>query len=84
MAKDAGDSIGQVSDGSERVMESIRDISSALSEQVALSNAMTEDISRVARMAEDNHSATIESAQTAQELERLARALQDDVARFRI
>jgi methyl-accepting chemotaxis protein len=84
LSRRAGESIGRIKEGANRVRADVSDISSALREQSSASNDIARSIERIAQMSEANSAAVRGTAQTAGELERLARELQDEVKRFRV
>ncbi|MFZ2854810.1 MAG: methyl-accepting chemotaxis protein [Rhodocyclaceae bacterium] len=83
LARQAGDSIGQISAGASQVVVVIGDISTALKEQREASGEIAVNVERIAEMAEKNHATVAEATLTAQKLERLAGTLQGEIGRFR-
>jgi methyl-accepting chemotaxis protein len=81
---EAGQSMGQISDGAGQVVRAIGDISLALREQSAASTEIARNVERIASRAEENSTEVRETAATASRLESLARALQEQVGRFRV
>jgi len=84
MVHKAGDSMGQVSQGTAHVVQVIGDISVALKEQSVANTDIARNVERIAQMANNNHAAVAESATTASELERLSGILQREINRFRV
>jgi methyl-accepting chemotaxis protein len=84
LSRSAGESIGRITEGTERVRVDIRNISDSLREQSQSSNQIARSVEDIARMSQENSSAVQETARTAGELERLARELQTEVQRFRV
>jgi len=84
MANRAGESMSQISDGANRVITAVSDISSALREQSAASNQVAQKVEIIAHMTEENSAAANEIAGEAQQLESLAGALENAVSRFKV
>jgi len=84
MANRAGESMSQISDGANRVITAVSDISSALREQSAASSQVAQQVEIIARMTEENSAAANEIAGEAQQLESLAGALESAVSRFKV
>ena len=84
MANRAGESMSQISDGANRVITAVSDISSALREQSAASNQVAQKVEIIAHMTEENSVAANEIAGEAQQLESLAGALENAVSRFKV
>jgi len=80
----AGEAMAQVRDGAAHVVEVIREISDALREQTTASSDIARNVETIAQMAEQNSAAVAENHATAEELEKLAGALQAEVTRFRV
>ena len=83
-ARQAGDSVSQINTGSQRVVGTVNDISSALKEQSVATNEIAKSVEKVAQMAEENSFAVEETAKTAHHLEQLSTMLQVTVGRFKI
>ncbi len=83
MANRAGESMSQISDGANRVISAVSDISSALHEQSSASNQVSQQVEIIARMTEENSVAANEIAGEAQQLESLAGTLESAVSRFK-
>ena len=84
LSRRASESIARIKDGANRVRVGVTDISEALREQSAASNKIAQNIESIAELSERNTLAVTNTAQTANELERLARELQSEVERFRV
>ncbi len=84
MAGQAGDSMGQIRAGAERVVESVRDISAALREEGAASSQVARNVEKVAVMTEETSGEAGQIAAASGDLERLALELQTAVAKFRV
>ena len=84
MANRAGESMSGISDGAERVVSAVNEISSALKEQSVASNEIASNVERIAQMSEENSAATREAADTARQLEALAVDTRAAVSQFRV
>jgi methyl-accepting chemotaxis protein len=84
LSRRAGESIGRIRDGADRVRADVSDISNSLREQSTASNEISRSVERIAEMSEQNSAAVRGTAETASELERLARELEQEVRRFRV
>jgi methyl-accepting chemotaxis protein len=84
LAQSAGAAMEKIKAGAARVVRSVSDISLALKEQGAASNEIAGNVERIAQMADENNAAVAETTATAQQLERLAAGLQDEVRRYRV
>ncbi len=84
LAREAGESIVAIEDGSARLLGAVNDISSALKEQSQASNDIAKHVERIAQMTEENSVAVRQTARASQALEDLAAALQLSVGRFRV
>ena len=84
LASRAAESMRGISEGAQRVVGSVNDISNALKEQSVASNDIAANVEKIAQMSEENSAATKEAAQTAQRLEQLAAQTRQAVAAFRV
>jgi methyl-accepting chemotaxis protein len=84
MAHRAGESMSGISDGAERVVSAVNEISSALKEQSVASNEIASSVEKIAQMSEENSAATREAADTARQLEALAVGTRNAVSQFRV
>jgi methyl-accepting chemotaxis protein len=84
LAREAGQSIMAIENGSERLLAAVSDISDALKEQSQASNDIARHVERIAQMTEENSLAIRQTSTASAGLEELAHALQKDVSRFRI
>jgi methyl-accepting chemotaxis protein len=84
LAQKASDSMLGISDGAQRVVSSVNDISNALKEQGVASNDIAANVEKIAQMSEENSAATREAADTAHQLEKLAADTRQAVAAFRV
>ncbi|MDQ5914740.1 MAG: methyl-accepting chemotaxis protein [Pseudomonadota bacterium] len=80
----AGESMAEVRRGAEQVVEVVREISDALREQTTASTDIARNVETIAQMAEENSAAVAENHATVEQLEKLAAALQGEVARFKV
>lgn len=84
LAGRAGESIGGISAGTERVVAAVNEISSALQEQSTVSNDIATNIERIAQMSEENSAATREARSSADQLRQLATDTLAAVRVFRV
>lgn len=82
-AEEAGQTIMQIQEKSQRVVQSVEDISAALREQATASTQIAQNVEQIAQMAEQNNSAAQTNTNTADELRRLAESLDNDVHKFK-
>jgi methyl-accepting chemotaxis protein len=84
LAREAGSSITAIDQRTQRVVETVTDISTAIEEQRSTTNEIARHIEDIARMAESNSDATRRTGETAERLSGLSSGLQTSVSRFRI
>ena len=84
MAHRAGEAMGGIRDGADRVVAAVNEISSALKEQSAASNEIASSVEKIAQMSEENSAATHEAADTARQLAALAVETRNAVSQFRV
>jgi methyl-accepting chemotaxis protein len=84
LANQAGESINHIRSGAERVIEVVNDISQALVEQSVASDSLAGHVEKVAQITERNSCAAKESANEAQNMDHLAKSMQETVGHFRI
>jgi len=84
MAEEAGRAMGEISGGSERVVDAINSISAALRQQSSTSTLIAENVEKIAAMSDRNATAVKEVAAASDELQTSADSLQSAVAKFRI
>ncbi len=84
LAREAGESITRIDEGSSRLLEAVNDISDALKEQSQASNDIAKHVERIAQMSEENSIAVKETTHATHNLERLSSGLQHSISRFRI
>jgi methyl-accepting chemotaxis protein len=84
MAGEAGRSMGEISRGSERVVDAVNSISAALQQQSASSGLIASNVEKIASMSEQNAIAIQDVANASDQLRASAGSLQAAVAQFRI
>jgi len=84
LAQKASASMRGISEGAQRVVASVTDISNALKEQGVASNDIAANVEKIAQMSEENSAATREAADTAHRLEQLAAGTRAAVSAFRV
>jgi methyl-accepting chemotaxis protein len=84
MAQKASDSMLGISDGAQKVVSAVNEISNALKEQSVASNDIAANVEKIAQMSEENSAATREAADTAHQLEALAAGTRAAVSEFRV
>lgn len=83
-AKNASQAIAQIGTTSNQTVEMVSEITSAIREQSAASTSIAQQVERIAQMAEESNAAATESASAAQELDRLAAAMQQIVRAYKL
>ncbi len=83
LAEQAGEAINQIREGSERVIQTVGEISSALGEQSTASNDIAGHVEHVAQMTEENSAAAEETAGAANNLAQLADTMRTAINRFK-
>ena len=83
-ARQAGESIGLIRDGSLRVVSVSSDISNALNEQTAASELIAKEVERIAAMSEENASAMNQAKHSSDDMKRLAADMHAMVSRFSV
>ena len=83
LTREAGESMNDIREGATRVISAIDGITLALNEQSVATHHVVENVGRVVAMAERNSAVTGEIALTAENLEKLAKRLQEVVNTFR-
>jgi methyl-accepting chemotaxis protein len=83
-ANKAGVSMHDINNSSEVVLDSVGDISSALSEQKTASIDIAKNVERIAQITEENSMAVSKVSSAAEHLERLANGLKQSAARFKL
>jgi methyl-accepting chemotaxis protein len=84
LAEQAGRAIEDIHHSSSRVTEAVSHISVALSEQNGATLTIAQGIEGIAQKAEDNHTAALNSAQSAHAMREMALALDKDLSFFRV
>ncbi|WP_435626803.1 methyl-accepting chemotaxis protein [Candidatus Ferrigenium straubiae] len=84
MAGEAGLAMGEISSGSERVVDAVNSISAALQQQSSSSGLIASNVEKIATMSEQNALAIQDVAQASAQLRESANSLQAAVARFRV
>jgi len=84
MAREASNSMLNISDGAQKVVDGVNDISGALKQQSVASNEIAVNVEKIAQMAEQNRAATREAADTALLLKDLAAHTHSAVSAFRV
>jgi methyl-accepting chemotaxis protein len=84
MAAKAGDSMVQIEASTRKVLDATAEISAALREQNLASNLISQNVEKIALMAEENGAAVKEVAQAAGHLEDLAGKLNASIGMFRM
>lgn len=80
----AGNSIHEIQNEAQRVVQSVSDISRALNEQSAAATLVAQNVEEIARMIEANSGGSRQIADAAQGMEMLARDMHGAVSHFRI
>ncbi|GAA5180898.1 methyl-accepting chemotaxis protein [Niveibacterium umoris] len=83
-ARDASNAIQQIGASSGQAVAMVQEISSAIREQSTASTSIAQSVERVAQMADESAAAAAGSADTARELDRIARDMQQTVSRYRV
>jgi len=84
MAGEAGKAMGEISSGSERVVDAVNSISAALQQQSSSSGLIASNVEKIATMSEQNAIAIQDVANASAQLRESADSLQAAVAQFRI
>jgi len=84
LAGQAGESITEIRDGAQRVMEVVNSISDAIREQGAASSEIARNIEQIARMSEESASAVQHTTDAARHLQQLSNSLHASVGRFKL
>ena len=82
IARQAGESISAIREGSNQVVDVASDISTALKEQSAASDMIAKEIEVIATMSEENTNAMVEARKASENMKRLSNDMHDMVARF--
>ena len=82
LARQAGESIGEIRGGAQRAAEVVEEISHTISEQSKASSEVAERVEQIARMSQQNSQTVNELAAAAQRLESVVRSMQAQVLQF--
>nr|WP_068828420.1 methyl-accepting chemotaxis protein [Pseudomonas sp. BMS12] len=82
LARQAGDSIGEIRGGAHRAAEVVEEISYTIGEQSKASNEVAQRVEQIARMSQQNSHTVDELANAAQRLDQVARSMQSSVLQF--
>lgn len=83
LARQAEHSLREIRDGAGTTLERIRDVALATQEQSAASTSIAQQVESIAQMVEETSASTRHTADSAHELDMIARELGELVARFR-
>jgi methyl-accepting chemotaxis protein len=84
LAREAGNSIAVIREGSDKVTRAVQEISHALKEQGTATRDIAQKVEEIAQAADANSSSSAATALSAQSLHRLSEELQVLTTRFRI
>lgn len=84
LSTQAGQKMAEVRSGALRVVDAVREISDALREQATASSDIAKNVETIAQMAEENSAAIAENHSTAEQLQKLAQGLRQEVSNFKI
>ncbi len=84
VAAATGESMSSIEAGAGNVLSAVDEISTALQEQAAASNQISQGVEKIAQMTEENSAAVTEVSRAAGELQKLATVLKGNVSRFRL
>jgi len=84
MAAKAGDSISKIEASSQKVLDAVAEISSALEEQSSASSLIAQNVEKIAHMTEENSAAVVEVHHAAESLERLSGDLKALIGKFKV
>ena len=82
-AEGAADSLRKIKDGAQSTMSSIRDVANATNEQSVASSSIARKVEEIATMVDETTAAMQSTAETASDLEKIAKELTELVSRFR-
>ncbi|MEI7843170.1 MAG: methyl-accepting chemotaxis protein [Gallionellaceae bacterium] len=83
MAEQAGRSMADIRAGAQKVLSSVNEITTALSEQSSAGGQVAQGVEQIAQMADENATAVNEIAVTAERLAHLADSLTEAVTQFK-
>jgi methyl-accepting chemotaxis protein len=84
LASQAGESITEIRDGAQRVMEVVNSISDAIREQGTVSSEIARNIEQIAQMSEEGARAVHNTAEAARNMQKLSSGLHAAVSRFKL
>jgi len=84
LASDAGSRMHEIRERSEKVADAVAEITASLRQQSVVSQDIAGHVNTISRMAEDNHAASDNAAQSSQQLDQLASGVTSALARFRV
>lgn len=82
-AEGAADSLRKIKDGAQSTMSSIRDVANATNEQSVASSSIARKVEEIATMVDETTAAMQSTAETAADLEKIAKELTELMSRFR-
>lgn len=83
-AQEANEAITQIGEGSRNAVGMVEEITSAIREQATATNNIAMQVERIAQMSEESSAAAGSSAETAQDLDRLATEMQRIVSAYKL
>ncbi|MFZ2853317.1 MAG: methyl-accepting chemotaxis protein [Rhodocyclaceae bacterium] len=84
LARQAGDAMQQIQNGTREVADMVSDISSALHEQSVSSADIAKNVETIAQLSEENAAAVAENTSITERLEQLAAMLESEVRPYKI
>ena len=84
LASQAGDSITEIREGAQRVIEVVNSISDAIREQGTVSSEIARNIEQIAQMSEEGARAVHNTAEAARNMQKLSTGLHAAVSRFKV
>ncbi len=84
LANSAYESLQAIADGANRTVDRVRDVANATQEQGVASTAIAQRVEQVAQMVDETTTTIRASAETANQLERIAQNLKQQIAQFRV
>ena len=82
-AEGAADSLRKIKDGAQSTLASIRDVADATNEQSMASTSIARKVEEIATMVDETTAAMQSTAETASDLEKIAKELTELMSRFR-
>jgi len=83
-AQEANEAIRRIGEGSRTAVEMVEEITTAIREQATAMNNIASQVERIAQMSEESSAAAGHSAETAQNLDRLATDMQQIVSAYQV